>query len=614
MKVDIYQNPKEAATVVAKKISVLIKEKQKNGKNAVLILPTGATPISIYQELIRLHKEEGLSFKNVITFNLDEYYPMQKDSIHSYHRFMHDNLFNHIDIPKSNIHIPDGTLDKDKYAEYCEQYEQQLKDAGGADLALLGIGKTGHIAFNEPGSTIESKTRMVLLDERTRKDAASSFFSLKHVPYYAITMGVSTIMSAKEIILVATGETKAGIVQKAIEQKVDPASCPAVYLRQHSNCTFVVDKPAAQNLASEKAPWLFNPSMKWDFYLAKRAVINLATTVKKGICQLSADDFHGNGLTSLVLEYNNDTDSLCMKVFEDLLQKITLFHDKKSSLIDPEQRVLIFSPHPDDDVICMGAMMHRLKTQGHKVMKAVYCTNGSVAVSDETVRNHLRFAKMSFPEVNTDEVFKFLEYKKTKDYPVVDTEVVQQFKANVRRAEAINAVEVLGLHENDTIFLDLPFYKTGEVTKKPVSQEDVQIIVNLFEKEQPHHIFVAGDLTDPHGTHRKCYFAIRDAVDIYRKNNKGEKPNMTIWLYRGAWQEWDLEDVSVLLPFSKAEMDKKIDSIFKHQSQKDRALFPGSDEREFWQRARDRNMKTAQLLSSLGLPTFFGAEAFVLVD
>lgn len=419
-------------------------------------------------------------------------------------------------------------------------------------------------------------------------------------------------MSAKEIIIVATGETKATIAQKAIESKTDPAQCPAIYLRQHSNCTFVVDKPAAQKLAQEQTPWLFQPNLKWDSYMAKRAVCHLSKLVQKGISQLSEDDFHANGLTTLMLAHKGDVDSLCMKVFEDILGRLTLFHDKKN-LIQPDEKVLIFSPHPDDDVICMGAMMHRLITQGHKDIKTVYMTNGSVAVSDETLINHLRFAKMSFPSIDTKSIFDFLEKKKHSKETIVDLEIVQQFKANVRRAEAINAVEILGLHEKDTVFLDLPFYKTGEVTKKPISSADVQAILDLFQKEKAQHIFVAGDLTDPHGTHRKCYFAIRDAVAAYRKQFPSNAP-MKIWLYRGAWQEWDLEDVSILLPFSKKEMDLKIDSIFKHQSQKDRALFPGTDEREFWQRAKDRNTNTAKLLSALGFPSFHAVEAFVVVD
>lgn len=570
-----------------------------------------------------MHKEGQVSFAKVITFNLDEYYPMQPDSIHSYHKFMHENLFDAIDIPRENINIPDGTLPREQYEQYCAAYERKIKNAGGFDLALMGIGRTGHIGFNEPGSTDGTRTRLVLLDKKTRTDAASSFFGEKNVPYRAVTMGVGTILDAREIVLVATGEGKARIVQKTLEHKWEhPSECPASYLKDHPSTTFVFDAPAAQLLAQVKRPWEFDTEFDWSsFETVKKAIIYLSQITGKAICELSENDFHDHHLTSLVVARTGqeNTDQLCLQVFNDLLHRIALLEDTRSEKLLPQssdEKVLVFSPHPDDDVICMAGMMDKLIKKKVPV-KAVYMTNGSVAVDDDILRDHIRFANMSIDKelifkkgYTVDNVFQMIKEKREEGS--VDPEIIQLLKGNVRKAEAINAVNVLGMEESDTEFLDLPFYRTGAVKKNPISEEDTRIVLDLLERDRPAHIFVAGDLTDPHGTHRMCYYAIHDAVDRYRAN--ASNPAVKIWLYRGAWQEFDVEETSIFMPLSKAEMDLKINSIYKHQSQKDKALYPGNDAREFWQRALDRNRNNALSLKKLGLPTFFAAEAFVIVD
>lgn len=532
---------------------------------------------------------------------------------------MEKNLFNFIDIPPENIHIPDGSLERDQYEEHCAQYEKQIRDAGGVDLALLGIGRSGHIGFNEPGSTSDTRTRMVLLCQKTRRDAASSFLGEQNVPYLAITLGVGSILESREIILIATGENKAGVVQHTLENVFKhPSDCPASYLKDHANCTFVLDEPAAQFLTQVTQPWRFDLNISWDleknFDMVKRAVIHVSKESGKGICELSPADFHEHHLTSLVVAAGDDVDSLCMRVMYDLMHRIAELQEPGSPLLpqNSDENLLIFSPHPDDDVICMGGLMAKLVKMGVP-SKAVYMTNGSIAVDDDILRDHMRFATMSsssnivFGDGYTlEDVFKLLDDQNK------DPKIIQQLKGNVRKAEAISAVEVLGLHENDTVFLDLPFYRTGEIKKNAIGEEDISIVLDLLVKEKPAHIFVAGDLTDPHGTHRMCYYAIRDAVKRYRAM-ECYRP-MKIWLYRGAWQEWDVHETSVFVPLSKVEMERKINSIFKHQSQKDKALFPGNDEREFWQRARDRNRNNAVLLKQLGLPAFHAIEAFVIVD
>jgi glucosamine-6-phosphate deaminase len=562
-----------------------------------------------------------------VTFNLDEYYPMAPDSIHSYHRFMFENFFDHVNIDPKNVHIPRGDLSRDEIDDYCADYERAIRSAGGIDLLLLGIGRSGHIGFNEPGSAITDRTRLIVLDEITRKDAASDFFEERYVPREAITMGVGTILEAREVILMATGEHKAPIIRRAVEKKPNP-DVTASFLQSHADAAFYLDRAAAGDLTREKTPWLVRP-VEWDDAMAKKAIIWLSDKTKKPIQWLDASDFHRNHLHDLV--HINHLDELCQRIFEDLRRRIKYRRD-----LPKKQRVIVFSPHPDDDVISMGGMLRKLVENGNEIIVA-YMTNGSVAVFDSDVRRHLQFIDMAGsvlveggvrPTVK-DRIEAALKFLDDKEPAQVDTDEVQKIKALIRYSEAIAALEVMGMDGSNALFMDLPFYKTGRVKKDPVGEEDVQIILDLFRECNPQHLFVAGDLSDPHGTHRMCYSAIKQAVERYNEetgarqdgeetgkskslNGRTEDGRPEIWLYRGAWQEWEIDVADVFVPLSKADLDLKIEAIFKHESQKDRALFPGAyDDREFWERAQDRNRETANELDLLGLPAFYAAEAYV---
>jgi len=608
----IFEDPAQMAQRVAARISSLMHEGKEANRYVVLGLPTGSTPIGVYHELIRLRQQEDLDFSNVVTFNLDEYYPMQPQSLQSYHRFMRENLFDHVNIPEDQIHIPDGSVAPSEVESHCHQYEAMIRSTGGIDLMLLGIGRSGHIGFNEPGSKMEDRTRLIVLDEITRKDAASDFFEERYVPRQAITMGVGTIMESREIILMATGEHKAPIIKRAVEEPPNEI-VSATYLQHHPNAAFYLDRAAASDLTRERTPWLVR-AVDWDKQVTKKAVIWLSRTLKKAIQQLDAPDFHRHHLHELVYAWGN-VDELCRQVFEDLRGRV-LYKNQ----LPTDTSIVVFSPHPDDDVISMGGMLKKLVENGNRLQVA-YMTNGSVAVFDQDVRRHLRFVELANPlleglrsqDLLEERIDRILRYLDEKEPAQVDTDEVQALKAFIRYTEAISAVEVIGLSESDARFLDLPFYKTGRVKKDPVGDEDVRIIVDLLKERKPDHIFVAGDLSDPHGTHRMCYHAIKLALARYRKETgDGEKP--LVWLYRGAWQEWEIDVADVFLPLSKADLTTKIEAIFKHESQKDRALFPGAyDDREFWQRARDRNCDTANALDELGLPEFYAAEAYVTV-
>lgn len=609
LSVFIFDEPTALAHQVAKKIANLIQEKDAVGEMTVLGLPTGATPIGVYHELIRMHREEGLDFSNVITFNLDEYFPMLPGNLQSYHRFMHENLFDHINIAKENIHIPRGDIAHEAVEQHCDEYERQIRRAGGIDLMLLGIGRSGHIGFNEPGSRKDDRTRMIVLDEITRKDAASDFFEEKYVPREAITMGVGSILDCREIILMATGEHKAPIIRKAVEE-APSSQVTASFLQEHPNAAFYVDAAAAQQLTRIKTPWIVG-DCDWTPELRKRAVIWLSEQEQKPITHLEESDFHRNHLHGVIHGFKGDTDDLCLSVFQDLRSRI--FYKEQ---LPKRKRIIVFSPHPDDDVISMGGMLGALVENENEVLVA-YMTNGSVAVFDQDVARHLRFLEMTAPilfgkdanaQAKTKPLFDFLAQKKPAQ---VDADEIQKIKAYIRYTEAIAGIEVMGLTEKNARFLDLPFYKTGQVKKAPISKADTDIIVDLFDAFNPEHIFIAGDLSDPHGTHRMCYTAIRQGLSRWQtQKSSSEKP--LLWLYRGAWQEWEIDKASCFLPMSKSDLQRKIDAIYKHESQKDRALFPGAyDSREFWERARDRNVATAKALSALGLPTFFAMEAFV---
>ncbi len=614
----IHDNSDEASFYVANEIADLIRQRQKSGKKVVLGLATGSTPTKVYEYLVKFHKEEGLSFKNVITFNLDEYFPMQPDSIHSYVRFMREHLFDHIDIRKENIHIPDGSLEKEDVREYCQAYEQKILKVGGIDIQVLGIGRTGHIGFNEPGSTLVSKTRLVRLDRVTKLDAASDFFGLENVPKRAITMGVGTILSAKRIILMAWGEGKSEVIAKAVEGPIKE-SVPATFLQHHKNCDFILDEAAASALTRVATPWLVS-ECQWHDGLIKKAAIWLSEKLNKAILKLTNEDYNEHGMGNLIAEIGS-AEHINLIVFNQLQRTITGWPGGKPNADDskrPERKdpypktSLIFSPHPDDDVISMGGTLLRLVDQGHEVHVA-YQTSGNIAVFDDEVIRFLDFAR----DIQKDdkelqqqvvEVRDFLD-KKTPGQ--VDSPLIQQLKGLIRKGEALAACRYCGVKEENAHFQNLPFYETGTVKKKPYSEADIQQTYDLLQRIKPHQIFAAGDLSDPHGTHRVCLNIIYRALDRLVKEKASWIKDCYVWLYRGAWQEWDIADMEMAIPIGPADMQRKKNAIFKHQSQKDSAMFPGNDEREFWQRAEQRNKETARKYNALGMAEYEAMEGFV---
>ena len=614
----IHESSEQASFYVANEIADLIRQRQKTGKNVVLGLATGSTPTKVYDFLVKFHQEEGLSFKNVITFNLDEYFPMEPDSIHSYVRFMNEHLFDHIDIKQNNINIPDGTLDKEDVKEFCDAYEAKILDAGGIDIQVLGIGRTGHIGFNEPGSSVSSKTRMVRLDRVTRLDAASDFFGLENVPSKAITMGVGTILAAKRIILMAWGEGKAGIIKQAVEGKIRE-SVPATFLQNHENCDFILDAAAASDLTRVSTPWLVS-ECQWTDSLIKRATIWLSEKLDKAILKLTNEDYNEYGMGNLIAEIGS-AEHINLKVFNQLQRTITGWPGGKPNADDssrPERKdpypktSLIFSPHPDDDVISMGGTLLRLVDQGHQVHVA-YQTSGNIAVFDDEVIRFLDFATdIQEDDLELQEQFrKVREFLSNKQPGQVDSPEIQKFKGLIRKGEALAACRYCGVDEKNAHFQNLPFYETGTVKKKPHSAEDVQLTYDLLNEIRPHQIFAAGDLSDPHGTHRVCLQIIYEAIDRFVKEGAEWINDCYLWLYRGAWQEWDIADMEMAIPIGPKDMERKKNAIFKHQSQKDAAMFPGNDSREFWQRAEQRNTETAIKYNALGMAEYEAMEGFV---
>jgi glucosamine-6-phosphate deaminase len=592
--------------LIGRRIAEVVRSRAAEGRSAVLGLATGSTPIGAYRELIRLHRDEGLSFRHVVTFNLDEYYPMAPDSVHSYHRFMWENLFSQLDIPRQQIHIPRGDLPREQVEAEVRSYEEAIRAAGGIDLQLLGIGRTGHIGFNEPGSGAESRTRLVTLDLVTRKDAAADFFGEDNVAREALTMGVATILEAREILILATGEHKAGIVRRAVEGEVDH-EVAATFLQQHPNTTFYLDRAAAAALTREATPWLIG-AVEWTPDLVVRAVVWLSHQAGKAILKLTQRDYAEHRLSSLVARHGSPG-VLNGVVFNRLGAKI-----RGRSKLPRDQHIICFSPHPDDDVISMGGILRKL-VENENAITVAYMTSGNVAVFDHDVRRHFDFlrrlaAERHIPagpvEALAERVDRFLAAKAPGE---VDSPEVLDAKRLIRETEAVAGIRTLGLREEDARFLNLPFYQTGMVKKAPVGPADVAIVRTLLEELSPDLIFVAGDLSDPHGTHRMCKEAIDRGLTEYVLAG-GRRPE--VWLYRGAWQEWPVTDATWLVPLSQEEFRLKIQAIFKHQSQKDSAPFPGPDEREFWQRVEARNTGTAAELDRLGLAEYFAMEAYVV--
>ena len=591
----------ELGRLIAGRIAQLVRARAASRKPAVLGLATGSTPIGVYRELVRMHREEGLGFAHVLTFNLDEYYPMDPGSIHSYHRFMWENLFSQLDIRPENVHLP-----RDRIDEECRRYEVAIREAGGIDLQLLGIGRTGHIGFNEPGSGLESRTRLITLDLVTRKDGAGDFFGEENVPREAVTMGVATILEAREILILATGEHKAHIVRRAVEGEVDH-EVAATFLQRHPATTFYIDSAAGAYLTRVATPWLLG-SVEWTTPLAVSAVTWLSRQTQKAILKLTQRDYSEHRLSSLVAAHGTPG-ALNGLVFNALGAKI-----RGRSKLPRSQRIICFSPHPDDDVISMGGILRKLVENANAITVA-YMTSGNLAVFDHDVRRHLDFLGRVAGERGIAEravtqlvgrVEEFLAAKRPGD---VDIEEVRDVKRVIRESEAVAGLRTLGLEEGSARFLDLPFYQTGKVRKDPIGPADVAVVRALLEDVRPELIFVAGDLSDPHGTHRMCKEAIDRALE---EIVAAGRPRPEVWLYRGAWQEWPVTEATWLVPLSQEELRLKIQAIFKHQSQKDTAPFPGPDEREFWQRVEARNKGTAAELDKLGLAEYFAMEAYVV--
>jgi glucosamine-6-phosphate deaminase len=598
----------ELGRLVACRIADLIRTRSRAGGRTVLGLATGSTPIGVYRELIRMHREEGLSFAPVVTFNLDEYYPMDPGSLHSYHRFMWENFFSQLDIAAENVHIPRGDVRREQVGEECRKYEEAIRAAGGIDLQLLGIGRTGHIGFNEPGSGLDSRTRLITLDLVTRKDAAADFFGEDNVPREAVTMGVGTILEAREIVILATGEHKAHIVHRAVEGEVDH-EVAATFLQRHPATTFYLDVAAGARLTRIATPWLLGP-VEWTPQLTVKAVTWLSRETEKAILKLTQRDYAEHRLSSLVAAHGTPG-ALNGLVFNALGAKI-----RGRSKLPRRQRVLCFSPHPDDDVISMGGILRKL-VENENAITVAYMTSGNLAVFDHDVRRHLDFLSRVAGERGiaesavsrlVDRVEEFLAGKRPGD---VDIEEVRDIKRMIRESEAVAGLRTLGLEEGAARFLDLPFYQTGEVRKDPIGPADVAIVRELIERVRPDLVFVAGDLSDPHGTHRMCKEAIDRAL---AESTTAGIPRPEVWLYRGAWQEWPVTEATWLVPLSQEELRLKIQAIFKHQSQKDTAPFPGPDEREFWQRVEARNKGTAAELDRLGLAEYLAMEAYVVEE
>ncbi len=615
----IYESSGEASLQIAKDIALKIREKQAANMSFVLALPGGQSPQTIYQELIRIHNEEKLSFKNVIVFNIYEFYPLHPQS-GSNLKLLKESFLDHVDIDPRNIHSPDGSVSKEEILNYCKTYEQTIMRIG-IDYLLLGLGRAGNIGINIAGSSMNSKTRMILLDIQSKKEAVNTFGSIEKVPVSAVTMGISTILQSKEIALIAWGEDKALSIKDVVEGPVTDA-VPASALQTHPNAHVYIDLNAAYELTRINRPWLVT-NCDWTNKLIRRAIVWLCQKLDKPILKLTNKDYQDNGLEELLAIYGSAY-NVNIKIFNDLQHTITGWPGGKPNADDtnrPERavpypkRVIIFSPHPDDDVISMGGTFKRLVDQKHNVHVA-YQTSGNIAVGDEEVIRYVSFLedvrKKYDPENELlkkkyDEILKFLLKDKKQDD--IDTPDILFMKGRIRRQEATTACRYIGMNTNNIAFLDLPFYETGRIKKKPLSEADIAIVKDYLQSVRPHQVFVAGDLADPHGTHKVCLDAILAAVDEL----KGEKwfKDCRIWMYRGAWQEWEIDHIEMAVPISPEELRFKRNAILKHQSQMESAPFLGSDERLFWQRSEERNKATAGLYRQLGLASYEAIEAFV---
>ena len=608
-----FKNSNEASLLIAREICDLIKSKQEKKKNCVIGFATGSSPTKVYQEIIRIHKEESLSFYNVIAFNLDEYYPIEKDDNNSYHHFMNENLFDHIDIPKENINIPSGEISEKEIKKFCSSYEKKIDKNGGIDIQLLGIGRTGHIGFNEPGSHFNSITRLITLDHTTRFDASKSFNGIENVPSKALTMGIRTIFNSKRIIMMAWGIQKSHIVKKSVENNIT-SLIPTTYLQNHKNTTLVLDKECSSELTRFKTPWLVGPC-DWSDVMKRKAIVWLCEITEKSILKLTDEDYNKNGLSDL-LALEGSSYELNIKMFNHFQNTISGWPGGKPDSDDstrPERknpnpkRVIIFSPHPDDDVISMGGTFDRLVSQGHEVHIA-YQASGNVAVSDHDALKFIEVSSDMFAGDSNSKIKSLIKELKNKKPDKIDSPEVRQLKGFIRKREAIAATRYIGIPDSNTHFMNLPFYETGRIKKNPPSKKDILMIASLINKIKPHQIYAAGDLEDPHGTHKVCLDIVFEALESL----KGEKfiKDCWLWLYRGAWLEWDIHEIDMAVPMSPAQVLRKRKAIFFHQTQKDGVMFQGQDLREFWVRAEERNNETAEKYKKMGLAEYAAIESF----
>ena len=620
---DIFPTIEEGAVDIADQLEADIKKREQEGRKFVMGVGSGSSLTPIFQELIRRHEAGRLSFRNVVVFNAYEYFPLNAENVNRSINQLKERFLNHVDIGAENIFTPDGTLAQDDVQEHCRQYEQHIKEQGGLDVILLGIGRMGNIATNEPGSSITSASRLILIDETAREEMKMSFGSQETVPPCSITMGVSTILSARRIFLTAWGEEKADIIKKTVEGKVSD-TVPASFLQTHNDAHVVIDLSAAAKLTRIQHPWLV-ASCKWTDKLVRSALVWLCQVTGKPILKLTNKDYNENGLSELLALYGSAYNAN-IKIFNDLQHTITGWPGGKPDADDtyrPERarpfpkRVIVFSPHPDDDVISMGGTLRRLVQQGHDVHVA-YETSGNIAVGDEEVVRFMHFIN-GFNQLfgnEQDEVIKskykeikeFLKHKKEGD---IDTQDVRTIKGLIRRGEARTACTFNQIPLDHVHFLDLPFYESGKIEKLPMGEADVDIVRKLISTVQPHQIYVAGDLADPHGTHRKCTDAVLAAIDLEKEAKAAWLKDCRVWMYRGAWAEWEIENIEMCVPISPEELRAKRNSILKHQSQMESAPFLGNDERLFWQRSEDRNRGTAKLYDDLGLACYEAMEAFV---
>lgn len=619
---EIFAKVDEGVRLIANAIEADIKAAETAGRDCVLGLGTGQSLTPVFEELIRRH-EAGLSFANVVVFNAYEYFPLNEGTKNSSLVKLHELFLDKVDVKPENVFSFDGTIAQNMVTEHCRAYEKQIKAHGGIDILVLGIGRRGNVASNEPGSGMNSVARLVLTDDITRNEMNMSFVSQEPVPPCSVTLGMSNILKAKKIFVTAWGDEKADIIQKMVEGNISE-DIPATFLQTHADATVVTDLAAAAKLTRIVHPWLVT-RCEWNDKLTRSAVVWLCQKTGKPILKLTNKDYNDNGLNELLALYGSGY-NVNIKIFNDLQHTITGWPGGKPNADDtyrPERanpfpkRVIVFSPHPDDDVISMGGTIRRLVQQGHDVHIA-YETSGNIAVGDEEVTRFMHFVN-GFNQLfidNSDETIKkmyadiktFLANKKAGD---IDTPEVRTIKGLIRRGEARTACTFNGIPLDHVHFLDLPFYESGKIEKLPMSERDVNIVRDLILEVKPQQIFVAGDLADPHGTHRKCTDAVLAALDLEKEANAAWLKDCRVWMYRGAWAEWEIENIEMCVPMSPEELRAKRNSILKHSSQMESAPFLGNDERLFWQRSEDRNHDTAKLYHYLGLACYEAMEAFV---